>query len=283
MKILVTGARGMLGIDLCSIFEEEHQIKATDIDDMDVRCRESIFAVASQFKPELVIHLTALTDVDECERHPYEAFQTNTLGTQNVALVCQQFNIPMVYVSTISVFDGTKPEPYTEYDTPNPQSYYSKSKYQGERIVQFLLQKYYIVRTGWMFGGGERDKKFVGKIIELMQTRSSLRIVNDKFGSPIYTIDFAKAIKKIISTGQYGVFHAVNIGGAASRFDVAQAILEYANIENCELLPVSSEEFALPAPRPRMEAGRNMVMELLGMAPMRHWRIALREYIRNIL
>ncbi len=283
MKILVTGARGVLGTDLCAIFAEEYQIKATDIEDMDVRRRDIVSDVVSQFRPEMIIHLTALTDVDACERNPDVAFQTNTIGTQNVALVCQQFDIPMVYVSTISVFDGTKPEAYTEYDTPNPQSYYSRSKYQGELIVQSLLRKYYIVRAGWMFGGGKRDKKFVAKIIELAQTRSSLKVVNDKFGSPIYTRDFAEAIKRIITTGQYGVFHAVNTGGPVSRFEIAQAILQFANITSCELFPVCSAEFPLPAPRPRMEAGRNLVMELLGMTPMRHWRVALQEYIQTML
>lgn len=281
MKILVTGAKGMLGTDLCAIFKEEHHVKATDIEDMDVRRREVVHQVASEFRPDLIIHLAALTDVDGCERKPDEAFHTNTIGTQNVALVCQQLTIPLVYISTISVFDGTKPEAYTEYDMPNPQSYYSQSKYQGERIVQSLLQKYYIVRAGWMFGGGKEDKKFVGKIIELAQTRPVLKIVNDKLGSPIYTDDFARAIQRIITTGQYGVFHAVNTGGPVSRFEVAQAILEYSNIESCELLPVSSAEFPLPAPRPRMEAGRNLVMNLLGMEPMRHWRVALQEYIQT--
>lgn len=283
MKILITGAKGMLGADLCNIFQKGHKIKATDIDDMDVRRKDVILKTALQFQPDMIIHLAALTQVDDCERNPDDAFHTNTVGTQNVALVCQQLNIPMVYTSTISVFDGTKPEPYIEYDTPNPQSYYSLSKYRGEQIVQSLLSKYYIVRAGWMFGGGKEDKKFVAKIIELAQSRSVLKVVNDKFGSPVYTVDFANAIKNIMTTGQYGVYHAVNTGGPVSRFEVAQAILEFANITECKLLSVSSAEFPLPAHRPRMEAGRNLVMKLNRLPPMRHWRDALKEYIQTTL
>lgn len=283
MKILVTGARGMLGTDLCAIFRREHQVKGTDIDNMDVRYRKTILNVTSQFEPELIIHLAALTDVDGCERDPDAAFHTNTIGTQNVALICQQFDIPMVYVSTISVFDGTKPSPYTEYDTPNPQSYYSQSKHQGELLVQSLLQKYYIIRAGWMFGGGKEDKKFVAKILDIARSRPSLKVVDDKFGSPVYTVDFASAINDIMTTTQYGTYHAVNAGSPVSRYEVAQAIFEFASIRNCTLVPVSSAEFPLPAPRPRMEAGRNLAIELLGLPPMRHWHEALKEYIETTL
>lgn len=283
MKILVTGAKGMLGTDLCTIFEPEHTVYPTDIDDMDVRDRSAIAAVADEFQPDMIVHLAAMTNVDECEKQPDAAYHTNTIGTQNVALVCQALDIPMVYVSTISVFDGIKQYPYTEFDDPNPQSFYSHSKYQGEKIVQSLLPRYYIVRAGWMFGGGKEDKKFVAKIIELAQSRDSLNVVDDKFGSPVYTVDFATAIKTLMTTGQFGVYHAVNVGGPVSRFEVAEAILEYAGIKDCTLFPVSSAEFPLPAHRPRMEAGRNFAMELIGLPPMRHWCEALQEYIQTTL
>lgn len=283
MNVLITGARGMLGTDLARIFEAEHRVTSTDIDDMDVRDRNAISNVVADYRPGLIVHLAALTDVDGCEREPEEAFRTNTIGTQNVALVCQRLAIPVVYLSTISVFDGTKPEPYTEFDTPNPQSFYSRSKYQGERIVRSLLRQYYIVRAGWMFGGGMKDKKFVAKIVKLAQSRDELKIVNDKFGSPTYTVDISRSILNLVETGQYGVYHLVNTGQPASRYEVAEAILEYAGITDCELRPVSSAEFPLPAPRPRMEAGRNLAAELVGLPPMRPWQEALKEYIQTTL
>lgn len=281
MNILITGAKGMLGGDLVNIFNEEHRVFGTDIDDMDVRNLEMVRNKVADYKPDLIIHLAALTDVDFCEREPKKAFYTNTVGTQNIALACQIYEIPMVYVSTLSVFDGTKPEPYHEFDQPNPKSHYSQSKYQGEVIVRSLLKKYYIVRAGWMFGGAKQDKKFVAKIFNLLQTRSELKGVNDKFGSPTYTIDISRAIMNLIKTNRYGIYHLVNTGEPVSRYGVAEMILKYAGITSCELSSVSSAEFPLSAPRPRMEAGINLASELIGLHPMRHWHDALNEYIQT--
>jgi dTDP-4-dehydrorhamnose reductase len=283
MNVLITGARGALGTDLVHVFGKEHQVMPTDVDEMDIRVRDVVARVAADCHPDLIIHLAALTDVDRCELDPDEAFRTNTIGTQNIALVCQQLEIPMVYLSTLSVFDGTKPDPYIEFDTPNPQSCYSQSKYQGERIVQSLLPKYYIVRAGWMFGGGTKDGKFVDKIGRLAQERPELKVVNDKFGSPTYTVDLAHGIMALVATGQYGIYHMVNTGPPATRYEVAQAVLQYADITGCELREVRSVEFPLPAPRPRMEAGRNLAAELIGLPPMRPWREALKAYVQTTL
>ena len=280
MRVLITGAKGMLGTDLCQEWQTQgYEICATDIQVMDVRQPGQVQKTFADFKPELVLHLAALTDVDGCEREPGQAYRTNTIGTQNIALACQTANVPLAYISTLSVFDGTKCEPYTEFDTPNPQSWYSRAKYEGEKIVERLLQRYYIVRAGWMFGGGREDKKFVAKIVELAQTRAELKIVDDKFGSPTYTRDLSRALIKLESTGWYGLYHSVNTGAPCSRYEFAQKILEYAGITTCRLVPISSSEFPLPAPRPRMEAGRNLHAELLGLKLMRPWEDALREYI----
>ncbi len=282
MKILVTGANGMLGSDLCPIMREQHTVLATDIHELDVRDWSAVREAVHQFLPDVVIHLAALTDVDFCERRPDEAFRTNTIGTQLVALACREVGATIVYVSTLSVFDGRKPTPYIEFDTPNPQSVYSQSKYQGERAVQTLWSQHYITRAGWLFGGGTEDKKFVAKILDLAQTKPELKIVDDKFGSPTYTVDFARGLQRLIETGLFGVYHLVNTQGGSSRYDVARAILDEAGITTCQLLPVSSAEFPLPAPRPRMEAGRNCQLELLGFDWMRDWHAALRDYLHRL-
>ena len=283
MKILVTGARGMLGTDLTASLARRHTAIPTDIDDMDVRRAELVLQTVEKERPDVVMHLAALTDVDYCEKEPDEAFRTNTVGTQNVALACQRSDAVMVYVSTISVFDGTKGEPYTEFDTPNPQSSYSQSKHQGELIVEALLARYYIVRAGWMFGGGKKDRKFVAKIMNLALTRNELKVVDDKFGSPTYTRDISAGIETLINTGLFGKYHMVNVGRPCSRFEYAERILEFAHIATCELTPVSSASFPLPAPRPRMEAAANYHLELIGMNRMRPWQDALREYIQCVL
>ncbi len=282
MKTLVTGAKGMLGVDLCQTLQQEkHTILPTDIEEMDVRNEAKVFSVINDFKPDIVIHLAAMTDVDGCEKAPDATFLTNTIGTQNVALACQKLNIAMVYLCTGSVYDGTKHEPYIEYDTPNPLSIYAKSKYQGELAVLNLLHRYYIFYAGWMFGGAERDKKFVAKIINLAREKKELKVVDDKFGSPTYTIDISHAIAKFIETGRFGRYHLANVG-YSNRYGVSQKILEYAGIKTCRLMPVSSAEFPLPAPRPRMEALRNYQLELMGMNLMRPWQEALKEYVEKL-
>jgi len=279
MRILVTGGNGMLGNDLCRLFSTKHDVVVTDIDTLDVRDRGLVLRIFKDVKPDIVVHLAALTDVDYCEQHPDEAFRTNTIGTQNVALATQVTDAVMIYLSTISVFDGSKAEPYTEFDTPNPQSQYSKSKYHGELIVQRLLRRYYVVRAGWMFGGAQKDKKFVAKIISLARERAELKVVKDKFGSPTYTADISKAILNLIETNAFGNYHLVNTGEPASRYEIALEILIYAGIGSCRIIPVCSAEFPLPAPRPRMEAARNYCADLMGLPPMRDWRAALKEYI----
>ncbi len=282
MKILVTGAAGMLGSDLRPIFAEKHDLVLTDIKELDVRDPAQVLRWSEQVRPDIILHLAAATDVDECERTPDLAYANNAIGTRNVALACQQVGATLVYISTLSVFDGLKCEPYTEFDLPHPESHYSRAKYEGEQFVRSLLNRYYIVRAGWMFGGRAEDKKFVAKIIALAQSKPVLTVVNDKFGSPTYTADLSRGLLKLVETGWYGTYHLVGTGDYCSRYECAQAILEYAGIRNCELRPVSSAAFPLSAPRPRMEAGRNYHLELMGCQWVRPWREALREYVQKL-
>jgi dTDP-4-dehydrorhamnose reductase len=188
----------------------------------------------------------------------------------------------MVYISTGSVFDGTKEVPYHEFDVPNPVSVYARSKYEGERAVRELVPEHYIVRAGWMFGGGPEDKKFVAKMIGLAREREVLRAVDDKFGSPCYTVDVSRRCLELIDTGRYGTYHAAN-DGWCSRYEMAQAIIEFAGIASCRVEPCSSDEFPLPAPRPRVEALEGLQARLIGLPPQPHWRDALKGYIEGVL
>jgi len=287
MRIVVTGAAGMLGSTLCPILRDRgYEVYATDIDVsdegieyLDVRNYKQVREIVEKIKPTMVMHLAAETDVDRCELEPDHAYLTNTIGTQNVALVCQKHDIEVVYISTIGVFYGDKPDPYTEFDEPNPINVYGRSKLEGEKIVQNLLKRYYIVRAGWMVGGGpKKDKKFVGKIIRLLDKGTELKIVDDKIGSPTYTVDFSKCLADLIETGYYGLYHCTN-KGYASRFEVAQKIVKFLGRSDVIIKPVSSAYFPLPAPRARSEMSRNYKLDLLGMNTMRPWEEALRDYI----
>ena len=273
MKVFLTGADGMLGSAVCPMLVRRgHIVVATDLSpsnkettQLDVRNYIQVKETIDKIKPDIVMHLAAETDVDRCEVEPDHAFLTNTIGTQNVALVCQKQNIDLVYISTLGVFYGDKSEPYTEFDEPNPINIYGKSKLEGEKIVRTLLRKSYIIRAGWMVGGGpKKDKKFVGKIVRQISETQKLKAVYDKIGSPTYTHDFAACLGDLIETGFYGLYHCTN-KGVGSRFDVAKKIVEYMGRPDVTVEPVNSAYFPLPAPRARSEMSRNYMLELLHM------------------
>jgi dTDP-4-dehydrorhamnose reductase len=287
MRILVTGAAGMLGSALCpTLTQRGHRVFATDlikeydqIQHLDVRVYKQLDEIVGKIEPDMVMHLAAETDVDKCEIEPDHAFLTNTIGTQNVGLICQKRNIVMVYISTIGVFYGDKIDPYTEFDIPNPINVYGRSKLEGEKIVQSLLRSYYIVRAGWMVGGGpKKDKKFIGKIIKQIKETDVIKAVNDRIGSPTYTVDFSRCLTDLIETGFYGLYHCTN-KGFGSRFDVAKKIVDFLGRSDVTVEPVSSAYFPLPAARARSEMSRNYKLELLDKDATRNWEDALKEYI----
>ena len=279
-KLLVTGAAGMVGSYVRRTFVD-YELVLTDIAEgstfLDVRDPAAVRSAIVDAGADAVLHLAAATDVDRCEQEPDWAYGANAIGTQNVALACQAAAIPLVYLSTGAVFPGDKAEPYTECDTPVPANVYARSKRAGEAIVDSLLQRYYIVRAGWMFGGAGRDVKFVGKIARLIQSgRTRLEIVDDLVGSPTYALDLLAGIHRLMETDAQGVYHMVNAGWC-TRYRSALAIREALDRADVEIVPVSSERFPLPAPR-RSEALRSVRLEGLGIA-LRPWPEALREYV----
>jgi len=249
---------------------------------LDVRDHNAVRSAVRESDPEIILHLAAETDLERCETDRDHAYLTNAVGTQNVALVAAERNLPLVYISTAGVFDGTKEgEPYTEFDRPNPINVYGGSKYEGELIVQRAVGRHFIVRAGWMVGGRERDHKFVAKVVN--QLRDGARMiyaVTDKFGTPTYTEDFAQNLLALIATPYFGLYH-MTCEGAGSRLDVARLIVEYYGRRDVEVIPVSSEFFAETyfAPRPRSEMMRNYALQLRDLNLMRPWPQALRAYL----
>lgn len=276
--IFVTGANGMVGSYLKEVFKGE-ELYLTDIDTLDIRNPVEVMKIIKKTNPEFVLHLAAKTDVDKCEIEIDDAYLTNSLGTQNIALACQEIGATMIYISTAGVFFGDKLEPYTEFDEPNPANIYGKTKLEGEKIVQHLLNKYYIVRAGWMIGGREKDKKFVGFMVKLLRERDKVQAVSDKIGSPTYAHDLLAGIRELIKTGYYGLYHMTN-RGVCSRYDVAKEIAGIIKAKT-PVEPVSSAYFPLPAPRARSEAMRNYKLELMGIVKMRTWQEALEAYLKT--
>ena len=297
MKILLTGAAGMLASAVAleversghkvfgsfiQVVKSDINLRLPDIQKVDVRVLDDVYGWIKSEKPDFIFHFAAETNVDLCEKSPEHAYRTNYIGTENVALVCQKYEIPLLYISTGAVFNGTNCEPYLEFDIPEPRNVYGKSKLAGEITVQRLLKKYFVIRAGWMIGGWEIDKKFVYKIVkQLLEGKKEIFAVDDKFGSPTFTMDFAKNLLPLIKTERYGLYHMANKGGA-SRFDIASKIVEFMDLnEKVRVNPVNSAEFPLPAPRPRSEMLRNYHLDLMGMNDMPYWEDALKRYISD--
>lgn len=285
-KIYITGADGMLGRALVPLFSSTFDVRGTDLPEVDITDAATIREDIDSFSPDIVIHLASMTDVDGCETEPEKARLINTEGTENIAIACSGAGATMIYLSTGMIYNGRKPGPYNEYDMPDPVNVYGRTKYEGELAVRRHLNSYYIFNTCWIFGGGPEDKKFVAKIIELGRERDRLEIVDDTYGSPTYTVDLSEAIFRFIGEGdfdtKYGRYHCAG-RGCVNRLGLAREIFSAAGIEDCELVPVSSNRFDLPAPRPRMEALGNYSLDLLGLHLMRDWRVALREYVTSTL
>ena len=279
-RLFVTGAGGMVGSYVPDVFKT-WELVLTDIvhgyERLDVTDERAVRDAIIRARPDVVLHLAAATDVDRCEKEAAWAHRANATGTQNVVSACRESGAVLVYVSTGAVFSGEKDEPYVESDQTGPVNVYARAKLEGERAVS-VLGNAYVVRAGWMMGGGERDSKFVGKMAELIASgRTPLRAVADTRGTPTYARDLLAAILRLIDTGAFGLYHAAN-SGVCSRYDMALAIRDALGRADLVVEPVDYSAFPLPAPRGRSEAIRSRALERLGLAP-RPWREALHEYV----
>ncbi|MBM9469145.1 SDR family oxidoreductase [Nakamurella leprariae] len=300
MKILATGAAGMLGSSLIpTLVRAGHEVVATDIDlteprpwgstgpvidHLDVRDRTAVNDAIRAVAPEMVLHLAAETSLELSDADPDHAYLTNTIATKYVALAARRAGVPLTYISTAGVFDGTKAAAYTEFDKPNPVNLYGASKYEGELLVSELVEEHYIIRAGWMVGGGPgKDHKFVSRIMDqLAAGADTIHAVTDKFGTPTYAPDFARCFLQLIDSGVWGLYHMA-CGGEGSRYDVAEHLLRVLGRDDVTLVGVDSEFFAeeFSSVRPRSEIMRNLVLDLQGMNVMRDWPTALAEYLQT--
>jgi len=290
-RVYIAGCGGMLGEAVYEYFEPRSTVFATDIDVntdwlsyADVRDYADISKSIKDFKPDLIINLSALTDLEYCEKNPDNAWATNALGAENVALVAQQLDVPNVYISTAGIVDGAQ-DVYNDFDAPNPLSIYAKAKYHGERFVQRINPKHFVFRAGWMMGGGpEKDKKFINKIFkQIKDGADELFIVDDKLGTPTYTVSFARGIFKVVESGLYGLYNQV-CGGDCSRYDVAVEFVKELGLEDkIKVTKVSSDHFKTEyfAPRPPSEKLVNFKLDARGINFMPPWEEALKDYAKR--
>ncbi|MBL7184440.1 MAG: dTDP-4-dehydrorhamnose reductase [Anaerolineae bacterium] len=274
MRIVITGHKGQLGRALQEVLKRE-TLFGLDLPEHDITDRQAVIQAIADFAPQVVIHAAAMTDVDGCERDPDAAYRINGLGTQNVALACQRCGAAMVYVSTNEVFDGTKGEPYLEFDQTNPINAYGRSKLAGEFFTRTLLNRFYIVRTAWLYAQG--GSNFVTKMIHLANDRGELRVVADEISSPTYAPDLAEAIAKLIRTDHYGIYHFTN-QGVCSRHDFAIKILELAGRGRVPVHPITSDQYARASAPPPYAPIRNFCAATALGITLRPWEEALQAY-----
>ena len=290
-KIYIAGAGGMLGEGFFKIFKDDFQLKCTDKDVnekwlsfLDFRDLEEYRKDVLDFKPDYLFHIGAYTSLEFCEENVEDTYVTNTLSVENAVKISKELDIPLLYISTAGIFDGKK-ELYDDWDMPNPLGVYARSKYMGERYVCENADKYLVCRAGWMMGSGpNKDKKFIQKLMsQIKNGNKELFIVDDKDGTPTYTHDFAKTVKKLLKKEYWGLYNMV-CGGQTSRFEVAEYLVELLNLPyDIKITPVSSDYFKEEyyAERPASERLVTTKLDLRGVNMMRDWKISLKEYLEN--
>jgi dTDP-4-dehydrorhamnose reductase len=280
VKVLVTGARGMVGQAVrqyCNasgdlVMPYDH--RELDISD-EVRVRQTF----QNDKPDVVVNCAAWTDVDGCELNEEKAFEANARGPENLARASRDVDAVFVSISTDYVFDGKKNGFYTQRDQPNPESIYAKSKLEGERRAQAAHARTIVVRTGFIFGSGGNN--FLSTIVERARRGEKLKAISDAYGTPTYAMDLSRRLRELCERDLPGVYHVVNSGDGASFEEFAREAIRIAGCEDVDLEAVSMDSLKRPAPRPRNSRLRCLLSEAIGLEELRDWRSSLYDFVKQ--
>ena len=295
MKILITGAKGQLGTELHHVLKSKEceigaineiykdcECLALSSKDLDISDFDKAREIITLNQPDVLINCAAFTDVDACETNKVKAMSVNALGPKNLAIICNNLDIKFVHISTDYVFSGDSFEPYCEWDFCNPKTVYGKSKLLGENYVTKFSDKYFILRTSWLYS--PYGKNFAKTIFNLAKEKEKINIVNDQFGNPTSTNDLVYQILELAITRNYGIYHCSG-EGTCSWYDFAKKIVEHGNF-SCKVIPVTTESFQKinfrAAPRPKNSALDNLMLKTIALNKMRPWEKALKSVV-NIL
>jgi len=310
--VLVTGVTGQLGYDLIKLLSKDYQIIPASRVNFDITNPKMTMDFIEDAEPDVIIHAAAFTDVDACESQQDKAFAVNGLGARNVAIAAREVDAKLFYISTDYVFDGAKTEPYREYDHPNPQTIYGKSKLMGQEFVGEQLSRFFIIRIAWLYG--QNGHNFVKTMLNLAREKEEIKVVDDQRGSPTWTMDIARQIRKLLSTEAYGTYHCTS-QGSCTWYEFALEIFKYAgyeaevdpngsaylvpktqdlrtknqdltpgtqNLRPITVKPVTSEEFPRPAKRPTNSVLENYMLQLQHLDTMLPWKESLGKFMRSI-
>ena len=278
--IMVTGAAGQLGGDVCRELEKQGiAFIGVDKDELDITDESAVMLYFEKNIATALIHCAAYVAVDKAEDEKELCFKVNETGTENLAKACKKQGIKMLYVSTDYVFDGKGDTPFEPEDEKGPLGVYGLSKLKGENAVKENLEKYFIVRTSWVFG--EKNTNFIATMLRLAETRNEVSVVSDQTGSPTYAKDLAVLICEMIKTERYGTYHGTN-EGYCSWYDLAEFVFKKTN-KKITLTPVTSEEYPTKATRPKNSRLSKQCLTNSGFCRLPSWENAVERYLENIL
>ncbi len=279
MRILVTGAGGQLGFDVCRVLADRGmQYRGSPSQALDVTDRVAVYEELTAYRPDGVINCAAYTKVDRAEDEPEECWAVNVDGVRNLAASCREIGAKLVHLSTDYVFSGDGEGPYETEDGGAPRSVYGKSKLAGELAAHSLLRECFVVRTSWAFGKSEAN--FVKTMLRLAQERRELDVVCDQIGSPTYTADLAPLLCDMIETERYGTYHATN-EGVCSWAQFAQEIFRLAG-KDVRVNAVPTSRYPTRAARPLNSRMSKDKLERMGFSRLPTWQDALARYLTEI-
>ena len=279
MKVFVTGVKGQLGYDVMNELEKQGlEGIGVDIDEMDITDADQVNKVIKEVAPYAVIHCAAYTAVDAAEDNEEICRKVNAQGTENIAKVCEELDIKMMYISTDYVFNGQGERPWEPDDEREPLNVYGQTKYEGELAIEEHVKKFFTVRIAWVFG--VNGKNFIKTMLNLGKTHDHLTVVNDQTGSPTYTYDLARLLVDMIQTDKYGRYHATN-EGLCTWYEFACEIFKQAGMD-VSVAPVSSDEYPAKAKRPSNSRMDKSKLTANGFQPLPTWQDALSRYLKEI-
>jgi len=276
MKFLLIGSLGQLGNEFKHYFQKNNiEFYETDLPTLDVFNLDDVLEIFSNIKPEIVINCSAYNFVDRAEEDRWNPIKVNTIGVKNLAYACEKYDSFLVHFSTDYVFDGEKPTQYTEEDEPNPINFYGLSKYLGEQAISDILDSYLIFRVSWLYGYGTQN--FIVKFLHWVEDTDIVRIAIDEVSVPTSTFTVVDAVMKSLDEGLCGLYHLTN-SGFASRYEWALEIKKNLGLR-INIVPVNSEEFHLPARRPKFSAMSNQKISSDLNIEIPSWREELERFL----
>lgn len=279
-KIIITGCNGQLGRAINKVYEGSTEFTCvnTDVAELDITNIDEVIAFVKEQKPYAIINCAAHTGVDACETDGDNAYRINAIGPRNLSIAASEVDAKMIHISTDYVLDGKATVPYTESDEAGPQGVYGLTKLAGEHFVQQFSKKYFILRTAWLYGEG---KNFVKTMLRLAETNEKVRVVGDQFGTPTSASELAKAIKYLLPTDNYGLFHST-CEGSCSWAEFAREIFRLAG-KSTEVVSITTAEYPTPAARPAYGVLENKMFKLTTDFTFATWQEAITEYMKTIL